>query len=274
LGIAKNYVSRSSKSYLWAILMNVLILTATITPPPNAPGLSRTDPAVRLKDYTEALTFYLDYVGPTFEYILFIENSNSDLTALTRLVESKHLSERVKFISYDGLTYPPAYGRCYGEMTLLDVAMSSDFVGSLPPETCFWKLTGRYKLLNVKKMLRARRPASADLYLDLRSNGPRPWADLRVMSWTRKGYDRVLRGIGDLIREDQNEWRPGEESAFKEISQRVISAPDITSSTTFATEPLIDGVRAFDQKNWSSGRQLAVFYVRSVQRRFFGKIYV
>ena len=38
---------------------SLLVKTATINPQPGAVGLDRTDPALRMKDYCEALDFYL-----------------------------------------------------------------------------------------------------------------------------------------------------------------------------------------------------------------------
>jgi hypothetical protein len=43
-------------------MRNVLLLTATVTPPPGVPSLQRTNPAERLRDYEEALSFYLPLV--------------------------------------------------------------------------------------------------------------------------------------------------------------------------------------------------------------------
>ena len=38
---------------------SLLVMTATINPQPGAVGLDRTAPALRMKDYCEALDFYL-----------------------------------------------------------------------------------------------------------------------------------------------------------------------------------------------------------------------
>ena len=37
----------------------VLIMTATITPPPNSIDTARKDPKTRLNDYCEAMKYYL-----------------------------------------------------------------------------------------------------------------------------------------------------------------------------------------------------------------------
>ena len=42
---------------------------------------------------------------------------------------------------------------------------------------------------------------------------------------------------------------------------------------SFRREPLIDGVRAFDNRNWSQGRQRLVFLARDAQRRLLNRVY-
>ena len=66
-------------------MRNVLLLTATVTPPAGVPSLQRTNPAQRLRDYEEALSFYLPLVGTTFDAIVFAENSASDITSLKQM---------------------------------------------------------------------------------------------------------------------------------------------------------------------------------------------
>ena len=41
--------------------VNILLMTATITPT-DSPSLVRTDPAVRLEDYRQALDFYIGHL--------------------------------------------------------------------------------------------------------------------------------------------------------------------------------------------------------------------
>jgi hypothetical protein len=247
-------------------------MTATIRPPLDAPGVARLDPEVRLRDYESALSFYLEHLDHGVDLICFAENSGSDMASLRALVASRGACDRVLFTDQSGLGFPPVYGRCYGETALLDRAMVE--LGKRPrlEDAVFWKVTGRYKVLNLRRMIRAR-PKAADLYIDLRARRAQCWADLRLMSWTSKGYDSVMRGIAPLIREDTHKFRPGEETAYHVLKERIAKA-EISAVTSFASEPLIDGVRAFDERNWMGGRQRAVFYARSLQRAVFGRVIV
>jgi len=245
-------------------------MTATIRPSPDATGVQRLDPALRLGDYERALSFYLDQLDNGIDTICFAENSHSDLGSLRALVAARGASDRVLFVEQREPLHPPAYGRCYGETMLLDEAMSALQAHGCPPDTIFWKVTGRYKVLNLARMLQSR-PRGADLYIDMRSRFSQRWADLRLMSWTAPGYARALKGIAPSIREDTNEYRPGEEAAYDVLSER-IKAADIDAVTSFRVEPLIDGIRAFDEKNWSAGRQRVVYYARNLQRAVLGRV--
>lgn len=145
--------------------------------------------------------------------------------------------------------------------------MASQSVQNLPDDAIFWKVTGRYKVINLQQMLKTI-PRDTELYCDLRG-GKSPWFDMRVMAWTKAGFERSLSGFYSEIREDLNRGRPGEETAFNRIIPRIGST---RARLTLAREPLIDGVRAFDNKNWSRGRQRIVYYIRQAQRLAFGKI--
>ena len=250
----------------------VLIMTATIRPPLDAPGVARLDPSVRLADYRAALAFYLTHLGSGLDAICFAENSGDDVSSLRGLAAAGGAGSRVMFTDQSKLEFPPSYGRCYGETALLERAMSDPVMSAFPEDTVFWKVTGRYKVLNLRRMIRSR-PGDADLYADLRTRGGQRWADLRLMAWNRLGYDRAMRGIAPLIREDTHAQRPGEEAAYDVLAQRIASG-GFHAVTSFASEPLIDGIRAFDEKNWIAGRQRAVFLARSLQRTILGRVIV
>lgn len=249
----------------------LLIMTATITPPLGAPGLVRIDPTVRLADYLSALDWYMTFLGRGIDRIVFAENSMSDVSALKASAAKAGHSSRVEFFSFDGMAMPASYGRCYGESVILDRVMQDSLQSNeASADSEFWKITGRYKVLNFRSMLKTR-PKGADFYCDLRDRGG-PWADMRLMSWTRQGYEHMLRDIGELIREDINAGRPGEESLHRVLSSR-LERNTLNLATTFRREPLIDGVRAFDNQNWSKGRQRLVYVVRDAQRRFLRRVY-
>jgi hypothetical protein len=104
---------------------NILLMTATITPPDHVPFLQRIDPHVRLQDYEKALKFYLSLMNRCIDSIIFAENSNSDVSVLQAIVDQAGVNEQVEFIVFDGLDYPPSYSRAYGEFKLIDYVMNN-----------------------------------------------------------------------------------------------------------------------------------------------------
>ena len=79
-------------------------MTATITPH-NARNLARTDPAARLKDYDDALGFYLGLIDRPLHGIVFVENSDSDVTTLRQLVASRGLTGGSSSCATTGFTF-------------------------------------------------------------------------------------------------------------------------------------------------------------------------
>src|SRR5271156_2862839 len=69
---------------------HILLMTATITPH-DARNLARTDPVARLQDYHAALGFYLGLIDRPLHGIVFVENSDRDVTTLRQLVASRGL---------------------------------------------------------------------------------------------------------------------------------------------------------------------------------------
>jgi hypothetical protein len=98
-----------------APIKHILMMTATITPN-NARNLLRTDPAVRLKDYEDALDFYLDLIDRPLYGIVFVENSDSDATSLRQLVASRGMTGRVEFLCNYGVHLYSDKGRAHGEL--------------------------------------------------------------------------------------------------------------------------------------------------------------
>ena len=176
----------------------VLVMTATITPPANTPLLDRSDPALRRKDYQEALRFYLGIPTEQLGAIIFLENSGSDLSDLKTLAHQTGQGKEVEIIGLPANTESPKFGKGYGEFKMLDQGLASSRI--LQPTDILWKVTGRLKVLNLADLI-ATAPDHYDLYCDLRSvpligerMGGNNWMDLRTFSCTVPTYDRLMRG--------------------------------------------------------------------------------
>ncbi len=249
--------------------MNTLLLTATITPPPGVPSLSRTDPAARLRDYADALKFYLTAGSQCIDNIVFIDNSRTDLAPLKKLVDETKNQKPIEFISFDGLDYPPANGRGYGEFKMIDYVMgNSNIIRSASPSDRIWKVTGRYVITNLCDLI-TRAPKSYDLYCNAR-RWPRRWMDLYLISWTRNGYNTILHGVYHDLREDIINGPP--ETYMWDFVHR--SFPKTKIVSRYKVQPFVEGIRGTDNRSYAGGSNLMKFYLRSFVRRFFPWIWI
>ncbi len=239
-------------------IKHILLMTATITPD-NARNLARTDPATRLKDYDEALGFYLGLIDRPLHGIVFVENSDSDVTTLRQLVASRGLTDRVEFLCNYGVHLYSEKGRAHGEFKLLDYGMTaSRMVIAAGMSHVVWKITGRYRVNNLASMI-ASAPRDFDAYVDMKDH-PRPWMDMRLMAWTSPGYDRIFRGVADDLDTRTHEMHMRDYVPKRAQGARLVPR--------FTKEPFIDGVRGWDNGNYSKGKELLKCYVRSAGRVF------
>ncbi|HAF02169.1 MAG TPA: hypothetical protein DCO68_04125 [Methylophilaceae bacterium] len=225
---------------------NLLILTATITPPVGAIKLSRTDPKLRLDDYIQAFKFYLPFViEGKISGLIFADNSASDISEIQKICQAYNINEKIEFISFEGLDYPPEYGRGYGEFKLIDYVMQhSKLIAQASPDAYIWKITGRYILKNLGEIVFTR-PAKADIYCHCR-NIPIPWLDLFVLSWKKKVYNKTLKNICEKIREDQ--INTSSEIAFRSILDNLDTQFSITKR--FRKVPDLQGIRGSDSQGY------------------------
>ena len=174
----------------------VLLMTATVRPPPSA--VARSDPAVRLGDYAEALRFYLSLPAERFDRVVLADNSASDLSPLLEAAQACD-DKAVELLSFQANDHAPALGKAYGEFRLMDTALAqSRLVG---PSDRVWKTTGRLRCLNLAR-LDAAIPDGVDLACDLHNvpfvNSGRlrggEMMDARLFAFRLPFYDANLRG--------------------------------------------------------------------------------
>jgi hypothetical protein len=229
---------------------NILLLTATITPKTGVPNLKRTDPALRLEDYKIALEFYLNQLKHNaFDGIVFAENSNSDVSSLKALVDIFELGDRVEFVVFDGLDYPPHYDRGYGEFKLIDYAMEhSTLIQGQTERAIVWKITGRYVVRNIVRLIQ-RQPAEFDIYCNFR-NYPKCWVDTYLLAWTPAAYEACLKGVYSRLKTNVPEVPTGT-AAEELLRQWLNQQKSLKFVRRFRVTPDIDGIRGADNQGYS-----------------------
>ena len=233
---------------------NLLLLTATITPKSGVPNLKRNDPLLRIQDYVDAFEYYLTQVGKAIDCIIFVENSNSDISQLQTIVDNQGLANKVEFIVFNGLDYPVHYDRGYGEFMLLDYGMAnSQLIRNLPhTETVIWKVTGRYIIQNLAQIISSQ-PTHFDLYCNCR-NYPKYWVDTYAIAWTPEGYETCLRDVFHRLKTNVPGIPKGiaaEELLRSWLEQRFIKKY-ATVIRRFRITPSVKGIRGADNREYST----------------------
>ncbi len=253
---------------------NVLLMTATVTPPAGVPNLSRTDPVERIGDYRMSLSWYLSLPRDLFSRIVFVDNSCSDLSALREAAERFDAGERVEFLSFQGLDYPPHYDRAYGEFRLLDHAMSnSESVRSMGPGPGrVWKVTGRYIVKNIDAIVRSA-PTDFELYANFR-NWPRRWIDTYFLGWTPEGYEALVRDVYHRLKTNVPGIPLGicgEELFRSWLDQPLFRKRKIVKR--FRSTPVLDGIRGADGRNYASDDGWKI-RARAMTRKFLPFVWI
>lgn len=245
---------------------NILLMSATVTPR-DSPELARTDPALRLADYAAALDFYIPQLGTVLDGIVFVENSDSDIASLRAIAERHGAADRVEFIANYGIHSYPGHDRSYGYFKVVERAMAdSRLIAAAADDVVVWKVAGRYSVVNLKQML-ATAPYPFDLYCDLRRR-PIEWGDLRFLAWSRRGFDRLLDHVAETLGED-----PREPAMYRHIRAHEHDS-GLSIVTRYRREPLIEGVRGWDNRHYSRGAALLKYYLRAAARRFVPFIHI
>jgi hypothetical protein len=251
----------------------ILLMTATITPPDGAPMLRRVDPELRLQDYETALKFYLSLLTSSIDRLIFAENSDSDISSLQAIVSEAGYRDQVEFICFNGLDYPPSYDRAYGEFKMVEHVMNhSKIIKNLPPKAVIWKVTGRYIVKNIRQII-AQMPENVDLYCNFRSI-PKRWAEMYLIAWTPKGYQVALQNIySDLKPLIVNGIRIKDpEEVFIDLLEE--RAKTIKLAPRFSPTPMVDGIRAWTNENFLEGKNLLKFYIRSFACKVFPWLWI
>ena len=249
-----------------------ILMTATVTPAKGMIGSAINNPTERLLEYCQAFEFYLDIPDEFVNMIVILENSQTDLSAFSKIASERATTKTIHLINTSS-DYPGAKGKGYGEFLMIDEGL-----GRLPekdrlPSALFWKVTGRLKLLNLERLLKTA-PSGYEVYCDLREApfigdlfGGNKWMELRVFSFTIVGYDRYLRGKYDL--------GLCLEAFFFDIMKVALSsgAPH-RIFPRFKIQPIFDGFCGHNLKSYQGVEYRTKNIVRSIFRTVLPRVWL
>lgn len=132
----------------------LLLLTACIDPGAAAgQQVKRRDPAVRLRDYVNALTFWLTLRDPRLRHILLVENSGHPLDALHEVVRRYKSSDtEVELLHAGSNDIPDGHTYAYPESRMIDAAVQTSRLWAESPDVVI-KLTGRLTFPALPRLL-------------------------------------------------------------------------------------------------------------------------
>jgi len=227
----------------------ILFLTGTIQPI-GVIKTSLTDPIIREKHYCDAINFYLK---ATKCKIVFVENSNWSIAH-----KFEEFKNRIEFLTYDG-NKNGSKGKGFGEMEICEYFIkNSQF---LVMDKVFMKITGRYKLINIHRILTyyLKRSTENDTMIDLKNKGL--YSDSRCFISNSEFLSRFLFPQKKLIDDSKGYYF---EHALATAAKKSINEGQM--NLLFPAPPIYKGIYATDNIAYSSS------WLRSVLKHIYYKI--
>ena len=122
----------------------VILLTACVNPG-GMPFTVLNDTSERLRQYREALDFYL---RKTTLPIVFCENTLCDFS---EDYKEYIAAGRLEYISFDGNNFDKSKGKGYGEALIMEEAFRTSVI--IKPSDIIVKITGRLKVTNINNLI-------------------------------------------------------------------------------------------------------------------------
>jgi len=138
---------------------NIVILLTSCLRPLNTPDVAITDFKEREKQYVFALNFYEKLGYP----IVFIDNSNTVSQAILEI------GNNIKDFEYHTFTSLNSnFGKGHGEKEILDYSIDNSKI--IKKSDRVIKITGRYCIINIKKIIEKIQFTNADVHVNFSLN--------------------------------------------------------------------------------------------------------
>ena len=142
-----------------------LILTCTIDPG-NMPNLVRKNIETRLNDYKKSINFWIN--NKDVNKIIFIENSDFDVSYFRNLAKSEHNKEIEILSTNSNNSYDKNLGKGYGQYLCLKEVFESSKIAQ--KTNYFINVTGRYCITNFNLILKDIISNNTNIYINLSNN--------------------------------------------------------------------------------------------------------
>ena len=249
-------------------MKNTALITSTIAPDPGVVDLKRNNARDRLNDYLTAFHFYCECLRENiFTNIVYVDNSAWPLDDFRKIGMELELSHRIEFISYKSTT-DPNNNRLYLELDLIEEAIQKSHFLSDDPRSIIWKITGRYMIKNIGRIVAACRARDGiDVYVNCRDL-PFRYVDFFLAGFNLASYARIFSNNRHLYQGTL----PGEIILRQYLDNENLSG--IKVMRRFPVVPRVVGVRGYDGTSYSSLSGLMKFYIRCTLSAVFPKLWV
>ena len=242
--------------------MNIALLTSTIAPAPNVHLLARTNVAQRLEDYKTAFSFYCDQLSAgVFDYLVYVDNSEFDLSEIKAIANNKNVIGRVEFISYES-DVSPSNNRFFLEINLIDFFIKNSQTLRKHPSAMIWKITGRYLIANVQHIVKRCNVARTDVYVNMR-NHPYKVVDFYLVGFNLTAYESIFSKNLMMYEGLQD----GELTLRRYLDSNPL--PSLHIQKRLPVTPRLIGVRGFDGGRYGGVKDTVKFYIRLVSNKIF-----
>ena len=242
------------------------------------PNAFPSDISQREEQYCKALKYYIENLS-RIQKIIFVENSGFSLNKLTEIVRnsSNHVPKQVEFISLNCNNYTREFGKCYGELMLIEKALEQS--AYLREISYFVKVTGKLKLINLIDILKAL-PNGYEFYCDFKDHGwmikrllgnkfVKPHCDIRFFVSSINFFNSYLK----TLYYGHNRGGLSGEREFYRILNAVKNYEKIM--TRLPQEPNFQGIAGHSlnnyavPKDYNSKLERNKFFIRSLIRKVF-----
>ena len=239
-----------------------LILTATIDPG-EMPDLIRKDIEVRLNDYKKSFEFWIR--NPNIKKLIFIENSNYDLTFFHNLSKNYQSKEKeIEVLSNDlNLKFSKNLGKGYGQHLCLKEVFK---ISSIAKNTDYFiEVTGRHCVINFDDILNDIYLNKSDIYINLSNN--LKFSDANIYAGSKKFFLNYL--IPETSKTNDMEGKIFENCVANAVLKAVSDGYTLSRVPIYA---IIDGHIGTNGKKYKQNffKKMKLFFFRKLKIYFFG----
>lgn len=250
-------------------MLNVALITSTISPKPFVMALKVLDPVERLRHYLAAFDFYSKAVAKgVFDRIVYADNSGHNLDAFREIALRHGIEQRVEFLSFSSSRATEANNRLYLELEILEHCFAHSRFLSPPSDVMVWKITGRYIVRNVKAIVKAaQKRRDFDMVINHR-NHPYKVVDFYFVGLCRKAFDLLFGSHPEAYQGR----RDGEITLRERLD--ALKAGGLRLIKRMPRVPRLLGVRGYDGASYGRGIHFLKYVFRSTVDRVFPWVWI